>query len=106
MSGAFDILVDGAPASDLTDRLGGLEVEEHADRPGVFSLTLAANTDDQDDLDAVADPRFGPLANVAVVARAGDEQNQCLIDGFVLAQSLNLDRSGGEAWPMPRPATA
>lgn len=97
MSAAFDILVGGAPASDLTDRLGGLEVEEHADRPGVFTLTLAANTDDQGDLDAVADPRFGPLTNVAVVARAGDDQNQCLFDGFVLAQNLSLDRSGGGA---------
>ena len=97
MSAAFDILVGGASAEDLVDRLGGLEVEEHADRPGAFTLTLAAATTDQEDLDVVADARFGPMANIAVVARAAEGPDHCLIDGYVLAQSLNLDRSGGAA---------
>jgi len=40
MSSSFTILIGGQAASDLATAMVELEVEENADMPGAFSLTL------------------------------------------------------------------
>jgi hypothetical protein len=95
MSGAFDILIGGQVAADFDTALAELKVEENADMPGAFSLTLPITRTDAGDLDVVSDPRLAPLSNIAVTARAADGQTHCLIDGFVLSHTAHLD--GGTA---------
>ena len=91
MSTLFDVLIGGAPASDIDAKLAELEVEENADLPGAFRLTLPVAVTSSGDYDTVSDPRFGPLSNIAVTAQAKDGQTHCLVDGYVLAQEAHLD---------------
>jgi hypothetical protein len=91
MSTLFDILIGGTPAVDFEADIVELEVEENADLPGAFSLTLPVATTLTGDYDTVSDPRLAPLSNIAVTAQAADGQTQCLIDGYVLAQQIHLD---------------
>lgn len=72
MSTTFDILANGASATDFVSAFAELEVEENADLPGAFSLTLPVTRTDTGDLDVVDDQRLAPLANLAVTARADD----------------------------------
>lgn len=91
MSAKFDIMIGGQPSADLTGEMVALEVEENADLPGAFQLTLPIRRTATGDLATPADPRLGPWSNIAVTAQAGDGPAQCLIDGYVLAQKLTLD---------------
>jgi hypothetical protein len=91
MSTLFDILIGGTPAADFEADIVELEVEENADLPGTFSITLPVATTQTGDYDTVSDPRLAPLSNIAVTAQAADGQTQCLIDGYVLAQQIHLD---------------
>jgi hypothetical protein len=91
VSGSFDILIGGQAAEDFDADLAELEVEENIDMPGAFQLTLPVTRTATGDLDMVSDQRLAPLSNIAVIARAGDGQTHCLIDGFVLSQSAHLD---------------
>ncbi len=91
MSTTFDILANGASATDFVSAFAELEVEENADLPGAFSLTLPVTRTDTGDLDVVDDQRLAPLANLAVTARADDGETHCLIDGFVLSHAAHLD---------------
>lgn len=95
MTAGFDILVGGAPATELGDLMISLEVEEHVDRPGAFTLTLPAQRTEAGDYAGASDPRLAPLSNLSVVARGRDDASHCLIDGYVLAQRLQLESSGG-----------
>jgi hypothetical protein len=91
MSGAYDILVGGQSAADFDSALAELEVEENADMPGAFSLTLPITLTATGDLDIASDPRLAPMSNIAVIARAADGNTHCLIDGFVLSHTAHLD---------------
>lgn len=90
MPTTYQIVLDGQPADDdLHAAVQGLEVEESLDAPGAAQLTLAVNRTEDGDLTMVADPRFRPLAPVAVVAGA-DAGKQCVFDGVVLAHAATL----------------
>ena len=91
MSTLFDIVIGGTSASDFDADIVELEVEENADLPGAFSLTLPVATTSTGDYDTVSDPRLAPLSNICVTAQAKDGITQCLIDGYVLAQQIHLD---------------
>ena len=97
MSTTFDILVGGAPAGDFTSQLATLEVEENADLPGAFTLTLPVKLNDQGDYDAPGDPRIAPLANIAVTAQAADGVTHCLIDGYVLVHKLHFGQGSADS---------
>ena len=43
MSSLFDIVIGGTAASDFDANIVELEVEENADLPGAFSITLPVN---------------------------------------------------------------
>jgi hypothetical protein len=91
MSTLFDILIGGTAASDFDADIVELEVEENADLPGAFSLTLPVATTSAGDYDTVSDMRLTPMSNIAVIAQAADGQTHCLIDGYVLSQAIHLD---------------
>ncbi|MEA3051421.1 MAG: hypothetical protein QOG72_324 [Sphingomonadales bacterium] len=91
MTSSFDLLAGGAPVSDFDTSLLDLEIEENVDLPGAFRMTLPVRVSATSDYDTPSDPRFGPLANIAVTAQAADGQAHCLIDGYVLAHDLHLD---------------
>jgi phage protein D len=91
MGSLFDIVIGGTAATDFDANVVEVEVEENADLPGAFSITLPVNTTSSGDYDTVSDSRLAPLSNIAVTAQASDGQTHCLIDGYVLAQSIHLD---------------
>jgi hypothetical protein len=91
MSTLFDILIGGTAAQDFDADIVELEVEENADLPGAFSITLPVSLTSSGDYDTVSDQRLAPLSNIAITAQASDGQTQCLIDGYVLSQSIHLD---------------
>jgi hypothetical protein len=91
MSSLFDIVIGGTAAKDFDADIVELEVEENADLPGAFSITLPVTLTSTGDYDTVSDPRLAPLSNIAVTAQASDGVTHCLIDGYVLAQQIHLD---------------
>ena len=91
MSGQFDILAGGQAVTDLTSRMVMLEVEENADLPGAFQLTLPVASGSSADLDVVNDSRLAPWSNIAVTASSSDGKVHCLFDGYVLSHKLRLD---------------
>jgi hypothetical protein len=91
MSSLFDIVIGGVAATDFDADIVELEVEENADLPGAFSITLPVALTSTGDYDTVSDPRLAPLSNIAVTAQAADGLTHCLIDGYVLAQKIHLD---------------
>jgi phage protein D len=91
MSSLFDIVIGGTAAKDFDTNVVELEVEENADLPGAFSITLPVNTTSSGDYDTPSDSRLAPLSNIAVTAQASDGQAHCLIDGYVLSQAVHLD---------------
>ncbi len=91
MTTLFDIVIGGASAADFDAAIMELEVEENADLPGAFSITLPVATTSTGDYDTISDSRLAPLSNVCVTAQAADGITQCLIDGYVLAQQIHLD---------------
>jgi phage protein D len=91
MGSLFDIVIGGTAATDFDANVVEVEVEENADLPGAFSITLPVNTTSSGDYDTVSDSRLAPLSNIAVTAQASDGQTHCIVDGYVLAQSVHLD---------------
>ncbi|MGO8855504.1 MAG: hypothetical protein ACLQO1_07310 [Steroidobacteraceae bacterium] len=91
MASSFAIVIGGQTATDLDAHIAELEVEENADLPSAFSITLPVNVTSSGDYDTVSDPRLGPMSNIAVTAQAADGITHCLIDGYVLAQNIHLD---------------
>lgn len=87
----FSILVGGQAAQDLAAAISELDVEENADMPGAFSMTLPLNRTASGDYDLVNDSRLAPLSNISITAAAADGQTQCLFDGYVLSQTVHLD---------------
>ena len=66
MGTLFDIIISGTAASDFDADIVELEVEENADLPGAFSITLPVTAKSSGDYDTVSDPRLAPLSNIAV----------------------------------------
>ena len=91
MANFFDILIGGSPVSDLVAKMIELEVEENVDMPSAFRLNLSVALTSAGDYDTVTDTQLGPLSNIAITAKAADNQVHCLIDGYVLAQEVHLD---------------
>ncbi len=89
MSTGFALLAGGSAADDLADAMQSLEIEENADSPGAFALSLPLSAKDGE-IDWVGDPRLAPMSPIAVIARGSDGQDQCVFDGYVLAQSIKL----------------
>jgi phage protein D len=93
MASTFRFLMNGKPADDkLITVMGALEVEENADLPGAIQLTLPVDSDGSGDLTFVNDARFQPLVNLAVVATPSGQSDQCIFDGYVLANKLHLQK--------------
>jgi phage protein D len=117
MSTSYSVQFDGKPAdAELYAALTSVEVEEAMDLPGALQLTLPVSATAEGDLTFVADARFGPLVNVAVVADPGVTLTdaggplagatstlggalgnssepagpQCIFDGYILSQKLKL----------------
>jgi phage protein D len=111
MPGSFQLLLGGQAAdSRLYTLLSSVEVDESMDLPGALQLQLPVSANADGDLDYVNDPRFAPLANIAVVATppapqssiplpgasllggGGGPAAQCIFDGYVLQHKLHLER--------------
>jgi hypothetical protein len=113
MPSNYQILFDGQAAdADFYTSIASLEVEENMDLPGAVQLNLPVNRSDSGDLTYVADSRFKPLANIAVVATpaaglagaaasalgslglggGGVSAAQCIFDGYILSQKLHLEK--------------
>ncbi|HEX5453981.1 MAG TPA: contractile injection system protein, VgrG/Pvc8 family [Stellaceae bacterium] len=94
MPGSYQLLLGGQPADpDLTTLLLALDVEESMDLPAALQLSVPVSRSADGDLTYVNDPRFAPLANLAVVASpaADSPAAQCIFDGYVLSQKLHLE---------------
>jgi phage protein D len=91
MGSTFSIIVGGQTAADLASAIVELDVEENVDMPGAFSITLPVSRTAAGDYDTVDDSRLAPMSNVCVTAAASDGTTQCLIDGYVLSQTVHLD---------------
>src|SRR6266853_1267232 len=117
MSSSYEILFDGQPAdADFYTSVTSLEVEENMDLPGALQLNLPVNLSQSGDLTFVADDRFKPLANLAVVVTPGAGSSgglagaaasalgslglngggavaaHCIFDGYVLSHKLHLEK--------------
>src|SRR6266576_1833975 len=79
--------------AEFYDALLSLEVEENADLPGAFQLTLPVTPRGAmgaEDLSMVGDDRFRPYGRVAVVVRVDGARDACIFDGYVLAHTVHL----------------
>lgn len=91
MASTFAIVIGGQTATDFDAAIAAVEVEENADLPSAFSITLPVKVNANGDYDTVSDPRLGPLSNIAITAQASDGVTHCLIDGYALSQNVHLD---------------
>jgi phage protein D len=88
----YSLLIDGTAADDdLINAIAALEIEEHAELPGALQLKVPVSTTDAGDLTYVADDRFRPFANIAVVATPEGGSPQCIFDGYVLSHKVHLE---------------
>ena len=116
MASSYNLMFNGQQAdSTLYATITSVEVEESLDMPAALQITLPVSRDSGGDLTYVGDPRFAPLATVSVVASAGGSgasgvssgpagavastigggsaasADQCIFDGYVLAQKVHLE---------------
>jgi len=95
---SYQILVGGSPVeATLYGAIETLEIEENADLPGAFQLTVPVARTSSGDLTLVNDDVFQPFANVAVVVTASGKSPECIFDGYVLSQKLHLDQGATSA---------
>jgi phage protein D len=94
----------GEGATDADDEfyqlVTSVEVEENADLPGAFQLTLPIATEGSsgsEDLTALGDDRWKPYARVAVVVTPDGGSDSCIFDGYVLAHKIHVERSTAES---------
>ena len=98
MADRFQVLFgDPAEAAEAAfyRLVGSLEVEENADLPGAFQLTLPIATQGasgSEDLTVVGDDRWKPYARVAVVVTPDGGSSSCIFDGYVLSHKIHVDR--------------
>jgi hypothetical protein len=116
MASSYQLLLGGRQAdSTLYELIVAVEVDESMDMPAAIQITLPVSRTSAGDLTYVADPRFAPIASVAVVATAGGSGaqgvatgavgavasavgggaappgTQCIFDGYVLSQKIHLE---------------
>jgi hypothetical protein len=116
MGNSYQLTLGGQQAdSTLYTLITSLEVEEGMDIPAALQICLPISRSDGGDLSYVSDPRFAPLAGIAVVVTAGGTgaqgvatgavgavasalgggsaptANQCIFDGYVLSQKVRLE---------------
>jgi phage protein D len=109
MPGSYQLLLNGQAAdSTLYKLVSSVEVEESMDLPGALQLQVPVSVGSDGDLTYVNDPRFAPLANIALVATPPAPQSsipgvnllggssapaaQCIFDGYVLSAKLHIER--------------
>lgn len=93
MASSFQLVFDGTAADDeFYGAVTALDVEENADLPGAFQLTLAVNRDASGDLTQVGAAALQPFANIAVVVTPDTGSAACIFDGYVLSHKLHLER--------------
>lgn len=109
MPGSYQLLLNGQAAdSTLYTLVSSVEVEESMDLPGALQLQVPVSVGSDGDLTYVNDPRFAPLANIALVATPPAPQSsipgvsllggssasaaQCIFDGYVLSAKLHIER--------------
>jgi hypothetical protein len=83
-----------APAA-FYEQLTSLEVEENADLPGAFQMTLpiaTAGAAGSEDYTMVGDARWKPYARIAVVVTPDGGTDDCIFDGYVLSHRVHVDR--------------
>lgn len=88
MSAAFALLAGTSPAEDIAGAMSVLEIEENADAPGAFALTLPLAAVDGEP-SWLGDPRLQPLKPIVVMARAGENPDECVFDGVVLSHAIH-----------------
>jgi phage protein D len=116
MGSSYKLILGGQQADDaLYTLITSVEVEEGMDIPAALQITVPVSRSDSGDLAYVSDPRFAPMASVAIVATAGGtgaegvvtgaaaaipstagagtapSADQCVFDGYVLSQKLHLE---------------
>jgi hypothetical protein len=116
MGSSYQLLLNGQQADDaLYTLINAVEVEESMDMPAAVQITVPVARGSGGDISYIADPRFAPLATVAVVTDAGGSgaqgvatgavgataaatgngaappAKQCIFDGYVLAQKIHLE---------------
>ena len=116
MASSYQLMLNGQQADhDLYTLITSVEVEESMDMPAAMQIRVPVSRSNGGDLTYVADPRFAPLATVAVVATAGGSgasgvatgasarrrrrsaaarrrpATQCIFDGYVLSQKIHLE---------------
>lgn len=94
---AFRVLfgnnLQAAPAA-FYPLVASLEVEENADLPGAFQLTLPIaihGAPGAEDLTVVGDDRWRPYARIAVVVTPDGGADACIFDGYVLSHKVHVD---------------
>jgi hypothetical protein len=93
MPDTFRLLLAGQPASaEFYTQMTLLEVEENMDLPGAFQIQLPVARTAEGDLSFVNDAGLQPFANIAVVAAAEGQPEECIFDGFVLSHKLHLEK--------------
>jgi hypothetical protein len=117
MPSSYQLILNGQPADpNLYTAIDSLEVEESLDLPGAVQVNVPVVRSIDGDLAYVADARFAPLANLAVVATPGGNSAggsvggavgtvmsvvgggsggaaaQCIFDGYVLSHKIHLER--------------
>src|SRR5271157_3358017 len=114
MPSSYQLILNGQPADpSLYTAIDSLEVEESLDLPGAVQVNVPVVRSIGGDLTYVADGRFAPLANLAVVATPGGNgaggsvggavgavtsvlgggsggvAAQCIFDGYVLSHKIH-----------------
>lgn len=109
MASSYKLLMNGRQADDtLYTLIASIVVEESMDMPAAIQITVPLSRSSGGDLTYVSDPRFAPMAPVAVVVSAGGSGaaatvssalgggpapmgDNCVFDGYVLSQKLHLE---------------
>lgn len=116
MASSFQLLLGGQQADQtLYTLVSEVTVEESMDLPGAIQITVPVSRSGSGDLTYLDDPRFAPMAQVAIVATAGGSGAsgvaagaagavasafgggaappgaQCIFDGYVLSQKIHLE---------------
>lgn len=116
MASNYQLLLGGRQAeATLYTLIVSIEVDESMDMPAAIQITLPISRDNSGELTYVGDTRFGPLAQVSIVASAGGagasgvatgavgavssalgsgsapSATQCIFDGYVLSQKVHLE---------------
>src|SRR4029077_7543309 len=95
MANSYQLLLGGQQAdSTLYTLITSVEVDESMDMPPAIQITVPVSRSTGGDLTYISDPRFAPLASVAVVASAGGSGAQGVATGAGSAGAARGARGG------------